>query len=566
MKHLLIASLLFLLTNAVSAAESVGKVILSFGKNTAVSEQGDSRMLKRQSDIYADDLLVTGDKGRLQIRFSDGSRLSLKSGSEFKIAEYSFDQSKPEDGKVIYQLLKGGMRTISGQIGKQNKENYRLETVVATIGIRGTHYGVEYTPEGLFTETIEGAVIVETANDSVVVNAGESVRVFEKTGVMEKGKATGQTGEKTAASSQQSDQEEEQGEQEAQSDSDNQAESSEQNIQQAQSIPAGNTATEGNAVPVIAAPDPTGQGSAAPTGALAAVAFTEIDPVKGLRAGNGAVLVDQSSAVTVDSVGGTGDLVTGVLYIDPNPGSSSEPCAPCSLTGPSNVGSILENQTLTLGQANITWGRWNSGFSLIENGITMNTTGTWHFMYSDSLTTATQLAAVDAVKSGNYLYTFSGGSGKYTSPEIENGKTGALISYNASGAPAGRWYSGTYVVVNWDTQTIDQVSVHAQVDDGMGARDYKLTETVNASTGTWEKTSLNTVLNGGDLKLTGVCSGGGCTVSGNDTTMSGRLTFDLVGDAAQGAVTTYGATGTNPDGDIRTITGTVLLEDGNQAP
>lgn len=193
MKRLGLISLLLLLTGSVSAAEVVGQVILSFGQNHAIDALGEKRTLKRKSEVFANDLLVTSNKGRLQVKFSDGSRLSLKPKTEFRIAEYSFDNANPEDGKAIYKLLKGGMRTISGKIGKVNKDNYRLDTVVATIGIRGTHYGTEYTPQGLYTETVEGAVAVATDQGTVLVSAGESVSINAQTGTMRKGKATGQT-------------------------------------------------------------------------------------------------------------------------------------------------------------------------------------------------------------------------------------------------------------------------------------------------------------------------------------------------------------------------------------
>ena len=46
------------------------------------------------------------------------------------------------------ELLRGGMRTITGRIGRGSPSRYRLVTRMATIGIRGTEYGVRLCKRG----------------------------------------------------------------------------------------------------------------------------------------------------------------------------------------------------------------------------------------------------------------------------------------------------------------------------------------------------------------------------------------------------------------------------------
>ncbi len=599
----LLAAMLILIANLVQAApEPVGKVILSIGKNVAQAADGSVRSLRRQADIYSDDLLRTSDRGRLQIRFSDGSRLSLKPATEFRIAEYRFEKDKPEEGRAFYKLLKGGMRTISGQIGKVDRDDYRLETVVATIGIRGTDYEVN-------TRRVAGKPAVSgQVHDGKILFGGKLVPAgnsFDKIGngpveVFRTGsRPAGQEGESSGQEDEEDQQEEDQQEgdqqdgdqQEGDQQEGDQQESGEQaQTQQSDQtrdsgvdlattatttgnatgdsglIPAADPNSEQSPGSVIASPNPTGNGTAAPAGSFTGVAFTEYETGKGLQAGNGSVLVDGSSALTLDNNGTAGDLVTGILYVDPNPNTSDEPCAPCSLTGPGDITRISDQGSTSIGGAQVSWGRWNAGFSLVENGVQQETAGSFHFMYSDSRTSSEQLAAVATAKSGSYLYTFSGGSNNLTSPETETGATGSLVNYAPNAGSNGRLYQGTYVLVNWDTQTVDQVSIEARVNDGTGVRAYQLRETTNASTGEVVQPALNTLLNGGDMKLTGTCSGGQCTVGGNDTSVGGRMTFELVGSAAEGAVTTYGASGTSPGGSNVTVTGTALLNDGGAAP
>ena len=406
MKHLIITLLACFLALPASAAQSIGKVILSFGQNFAVSETGEQRNLKRQSDIFADDLLKTGAKGRLQIRFSDGSRLSLKPESEFRIAEYRFDEAQPDEGKAIYQLLKGGMRTISGQIGKKNRDNYEMKTAVATIGIRGTHYGVEYTNDGIYAETVAGAIAVRSDQALVTLKAGEGAQVSGITGTIEKGEATGQTGNSSEAADggEAQQQEEESSDSAENTESEDSADAAESgdstetaSSESSSDSESNNTAVQsvadsvntGSVVPasdqnqqstvndnVLAiAPDPTGNGTRSPEGSLVAVAFTNIKNGE-VKGSNGAVLADGNSSITIDSNIAKDNLVTGIAYIDDNTGG--EPCQPCIFTGPDTVSGITANN-IEIGGARVTWGRWNRGFSVTENGVDQTLNGSFHF-------------------------------------------------------------------------------------------------------------------------------------------------------------------------------------------
>lgn len=584
MKLFLFTSLLLLVSSFSQATESVGKVILSFGQNVAVSTAGDQRTLKRQADVFANDLLKTSAKGRLQIRFTDGSRLSLKPNTEFKIDDYRFDEANPEDGKAIYKLLKGGMRTISGKIGKVDKEDYKLDAVVATIGIRGTDFSVNKAGERITGSVNQGKINVAakqggsrdiaTGRSFSLVGPRGSVSVFKTPA------STGATEENTDSSDaeESSEDETEQQEESSSSTSEDSTATDESSSQESSSQTTGGeepsatldlgttTSTTSNStggtVPasdpqaetnnnqgvVLASPNPTGNGEAAPMGSLVAVAFAENDPVKGLNDSSGRVPVDGQSAITVDNTIGTGDLVTGLIYL--NTSSSSEnDCTPCSFTGPSSVAGVLDNNNKVVGGANVTWGRWGSGYAVVDDDGQAETVGSFHFMYTDSLTPASVVTA----KTGDYVYRLESTAGGYTKPEIETGATGSLNDFVGGGGTGGHLYSGTYFRVDFDSEQLLEIGIEANV----AGRDYALREDANANM------SLNNVLSGGDVKLTGVCTGGDC---GASTDMSGRMTIDFVGEAAQGAVTSYGATGENAgSGTTGTISGTILLE-GMQSP
>lgn len=151
--------------NVSASTKPIGKIILAVGEVVAVSTSGEERKLKRRSKIFSGDTLTTKDGARCQVRFSDKSLVALPESSVFKVDEYSFNQSGNTQEKAIYSLLKGGMRTISGAIGKNNRDDYKLNTPVATIGIRGTAFNIGLITEdgiqSLYGTVDSGAIIIE---------------------------------------------------------------------------------------------------------------------------------------------------------------------------------------------------------------------------------------------------------------------------------------------------------------------------------------------------------------------------------------------------------------------
>ncbi|MDQ7015758.1 MAG: FecR domain-containing protein [Gammaproteobacteria bacterium] len=164
-------SLLLFSSVSWAASESVGRVIVSRGEVVAEQFDGVVRVLKRRAKIFAGDTLVTGKNGRVQIRFSDKGLLELQANTRFLIETYHFDEDYRKRA-ASYSLLKGGMRTVTGLIGQTNKKNYKVETPVATIGLRGTHWGAHWCESecvsaagvkleaGLYGGVVNGGVIV----------------------------------------------------------------------------------------------------------------------------------------------------------------------------------------------------------------------------------------------------------------------------------------------------------------------------------------------------------------------------------------------------------------------
>ncbi len=164
----------------VSYGAAAARVDFAVGTVQAVAAGGAQRPLSKGAEISAGETIRTGDDGRAQLRFADGALMSLQPRTEFRIDAYTYASKGEGEDKGFFNLLKGGLRTITGLIGRSNRDAYRVTTQVATIGIRGTEYSAGYTNannDALVVHTGEGRIEVCNAGGCVLIAGGESALV-----------------------------------------------------------------------------------------------------------------------------------------------------------------------------------------------------------------------------------------------------------------------------------------------------------------------------------------------------------------------------------------------------
>ncbi len=165
--------LLGLATFPVLAVEpaKVARVTAVSGQAEVLRATGPKEPLLPNSAVFNGDTVQTG-RGEARLQFSDGGAVAVQSNSRFKIAEYRYNGAEDGTEQAIFDLIRGGVRALSGAIGHRNTERYQMRTVVATIGIRGTAYDALFCqgdctqtdgsalPDGLHVRTTSGAVEV----------------------------------------------------------------------------------------------------------------------------------------------------------------------------------------------------------------------------------------------------------------------------------------------------------------------------------------------------------------------------------------------------------------------
>ncbi|MDC9524602.1 FecR family protein [Pseudoalteromonas sp. Angola-30] len=174
MKHLIPVLTTLLCVSFYSQASTTvaGKTILARGAVLATdAKSAQQRTLKRRDTVYGVDKITTGEKSKAQFSMSDGGLIALKENSELNIANYEFNTTT-QQGSASIELIKGGLRSISGVI-KKNGGAYSVKTPVGSIGIRGTHFELQLIDGDMYVAVWDGAIDL-TLEDQSVVSLGSN--------------------------------------------------------------------------------------------------------------------------------------------------------------------------------------------------------------------------------------------------------------------------------------------------------------------------------------------------------------------------------------------------------
>lgn len=130
-----------------NAGAAAGRVDFVAGGVTVSGTDGRTQPLSRGAELDTGDTVRTTD-GRAQIRFTDGSYVSLQPNTEFSIKDYRFEGKTDGTESGLFALARGAMRTVTGLIGRVNRNRYRITTPTATVGIRGTGGVIQVLNDG----------------------------------------------------------------------------------------------------------------------------------------------------------------------------------------------------------------------------------------------------------------------------------------------------------------------------------------------------------------------------------------------------------------------------------
>ena len=146
----------------------IGKIVNSTGAvivehTSAVVVQANishANQTKVGDFVYKGDVVSTGADGRVGIVFGDGSTFDVSSNARMVLNEFVYDPKSSSNSSLI-SLTKGTFTFIAGKVAKTG--DMKIDTPVATMGIRGTTPHVEVRDDGTvaFSTLIEDKKAIE---------------------------------------------------------------------------------------------------------------------------------------------------------------------------------------------------------------------------------------------------------------------------------------------------------------------------------------------------------------------------------------------------------------------
>ncbi|MDY0961318.1 FecR family protein [Massilia sp. CFBP9026] len=154
MQKILITALLACAAQFAHAADA-GKIVFVAG----AAKAGDRPALEG-SQVEEGQLLSTGADGYIYVKTADNGLFILRPQTQARIVTYRIDQQNPANTRVKFELISGTARSKSGDAVKHARQNFRFNTPVAAIGVRGTDFTVVTDNDTSRVSVFSGGVVV----------------------------------------------------------------------------------------------------------------------------------------------------------------------------------------------------------------------------------------------------------------------------------------------------------------------------------------------------------------------------------------------------------------------
>ena len=160
------------------APTPIGKVVTSTGSVTIeranamvtqVNLPSQAGQAKVGDPVFVGDVVKTGADGRLGINFTDGSSFNLSSNARMALDEFVYDPNGTSNS-TLFNLTKGTFTFVAGNSAKTG--SMKVDTPVATMGIRGTTPRVEISDDG----TVKFSTLIEEGKSKLTKRLGRARR------------------------------------------------------------------------------------------------------------------------------------------------------------------------------------------------------------------------------------------------------------------------------------------------------------------------------------------------------------------------------------------------------
>ncbi len=172
-----------LFAGPVWALNDYGTVDFVTGQVEVQRKEGGTYHPRAGDKLYEGDTLITGADGELHVTTVDHGVVALRPGTRVRIREYR--AAGAADDTSVLLLLRGTFRAVTGLIGLNNPQRYKVTTPTATIGIRGTDHEPAYIAAaapgeisegepGTYDKVNEGETYIENERGRVTLGPNQS--------------------------------------------------------------------------------------------------------------------------------------------------------------------------------------------------------------------------------------------------------------------------------------------------------------------------------------------------------------------------------------------------------
>src|SRR6266487_1700698 len=167
----------------VAPCHAIGKIHTASGSVTVTSASGAGVQAKVGDFVCQHDTIETGADGNIAIIFSDGTAFNLSSNARMVLNEFVYDPNG-KSNSTLFSLSKGTFTFIAGKVAKTG--DMKIDTPIATMGIRGTTPHVEISDDG----TVKFSTLIEEKKNTVQENKNGAIE--KRTNIDDNKRATKQ--------------------------------------------------------------------------------------------------------------------------------------------------------------------------------------------------------------------------------------------------------------------------------------------------------------------------------------------------------------------------------------
>jgi len=127
--------------------------------------------------LLVGDEIITKMQSRVQVMLKDDTIITIGPKSSFGFDDFVFDGTT--NSKVSLKSNRGFFRSVTGKIAKIIPDRFKVKTVSATIGIRGTDFSGEIIGDTEIIKCYKGTIYVEFEGITRDIKAGNMIELSD---------------------------------------------------------------------------------------------------------------------------------------------------------------------------------------------------------------------------------------------------------------------------------------------------------------------------------------------------------------------------------------------------